>query len=358
MKLVEGVYGVVNGRHVKSYAVETSSGMKFTCIEYGCIITEILIPDSNGLKENVVLGFDTLAEYIDHSPYFGCVIGRNAGRIGGAAFEIDGVTYHLANNDGENNLHSGANGFHNVIWDSAVVVKDTEVSITFSYMSPDGEAGFPGNLQVEVTYTINENNELLIQYQAQSDQNTIVNLTNHSYFNLSGNLKRTILDHELTLHSDGFLELDETLIPTGEIISVEGTPFEFRKSKQIGQGIEAGHPQITLVGGGYDHPFLLSPVQNQSQMTLFDLESGRKLEIETEEPAVVFYSGNMLTDDFNIRGTQSQKHLGLCLETQKPPNMIDDLRFPSIILEKNQQYTTQTVYSFGWDEGTGPMSHQ
>ncbi|NEX80107.1 galactose mutarotase [Bacillus thermocopriae] len=347
MKFVESVYGVVNGRSVKSFTVETSRGMEFTCIEYGCIITEILFPDSNGLKENVVLGFDTIEEYIDHSPYFGCVIGRNAGRIGGSAFEIDGVTYHLTKNEGENNLHSGPTGFHNVIWDSEVVVRDTEISIIFSYMSPDGEGGFPGNLHVEVTYMINENNELLIQYQAQSDQKTIVNLTNHSYFNLSGNLKRTILDHELMLQSNEFLELDHSLIPTGEIISVEGTPFDFRKSKQIGKGIEEGHPQISLVGGGYDHPFLLTPLQKQNQMTLIDRESGRKLEVETVEPAVVFYSGNMLTDKFKIRGKQSQNYLGLCLETQKPPNMIKNPRFPSILLEKDQLYTTQTKFKFG-----------
>jgi aldose 1-epimerase len=347
VKFVENVYGVVNGQSVKSFTVETPRGMEFTCIEYGCIITEILLPDSNGLKENVVLGFDTIEEYIDHSPYFGCVIGRHAGRIGGSAFELDGVTYHLMKNDGENNLHSGPTGFHNVIWDSAVVVRDTEISIIFSYMSPDGEGGFPGNLQVEVTYTINENNELLIQYQAQSDQKTIVNMTNHSYFNLSGNLKRTIIDHELMLQSNAFLELDSSFIPTGEIILVEGTPFDFRKSKQIGKGIEAGHPQMTLVGGGYDHPFLLTPLQNQNQMTLIDRESGRKLEIETVEPAVVFYSGNMLTDHFKIRGKQSQKYLGLCLETQKPPNMIKNPKFPSILLEKDQLYTTQTKYKFG-----------
>jgi aldose 1-epimerase len=218
------------------------------------------------------------------------------------------------------------------------LVSDSEVKIIFSYRSPDREEGFPGNLDVSVIYAFNDQNELLITYKAVSDQKTVVNLTNHSYFNLSGNLKRTALDHELTLPSDGFLELDHALLPTGKIIPVEGTVFDFRKSRRVGEGIESGNPQTVMVGGGYDHPFLLN--QNE-QISLFDRESGRKLEIETDAPAVVFYSGNALPDDFSIRGVQSQKHLGLCLETQKPPGMID-----ALFVEKNQVYVSKTKYRF------------
>jgi aldose 1-epimerase len=342
MKLTETVFGTLHGRKVKSYTITNANGMELTCIDYGCIITEINVPDSQGNLENVVLGFDTLQEYIDHSPYFGCVIGRNAGRMKNASFEIDGECYNLSKNDGENNLHGGPNGFHNVIWDSTVENKENEVNIIFSYTSPDMEEGFPGNLHVTVIYTFNEDNELLITYKAVSDKKTIVNLTNHSYFNLSGNLKRTILEHELKLKSDAFLELDASLLPTGKVIPVDGTVFDFREGQKIARGIESDHPQTEIVGGGFDHPFLLS-AQNHKQISLYDRESGRKLEMETEEPTVVFYTGNMLGNDFSIRGKQTEKHLGLCLETQKPPG---DHNFPSLIVEKDQVYTSMTKYIF------------
>lgn len=338
MEFTETIFGTLNGKKVKAYTLKSAGGAELTCIEYGCTITKINVPDQNGNMENIVLGFDTLEEYIDHSPYFGCVVGRSAGRIKNAAFEIEGVTYNFAKNDGENNLHGGPGGFHQVIWDSAVEKTENEVKITFSYMSPDGEEGFPGNLDVNITYSFNDQNELLITYKAESDQKTIVNLTNHSYFNLSGNLKRTVLDHVLTMPSDRFLELDDALLPTGREIPVDGTVFDFRKGRSVSEGIESGDPQTIIVGGGFDHPFLLNP---NGKIDLVDHVSGRKLEIETEEPAVVFYSGNMLPDDFSIRGVRSQKHLGLCLETQKPPGMMD-----ALFLEKGQVYLSKTKYRF------------
>ncbi|WP_040203722.1 aldose epimerase family protein [Neobacillus jeddahensis] len=340
MKLVESCFGTFNGKQVTSYSVENANGMSFTCIDYGCIITEINVPDREGAVENVVLGFDTVQEYLDHSPYFGCVIGRTAGRIGQASFEIDGVPYHLAKNDGEHNLHGGPNGFHNVVWESVVENKEHETKIIFSYTSPDREEGFPGKLAVTVTYTFNEENELTVSYQAVSDQKTIVNLTNHSYFNLSGHLKRTILDHELTVNSDGFLELDTTLIPTGKVLSVEGTVFDFREGKKIRLGIESDHPQTQIVGGGFDHPLLFNDSQPKKMMVV-EQESGRKLEIDTDQPAVVFYTGNMLGNDFSIRGRQAEKHLGFCLETQQLPNRISEL-----LVEKNEVYKTTTTYRF------------
>lgn len=342
MKLTETIFGKLGEKKVKSYTVTNANGMEFTCIDYGCVITRINVPDRNGNIENVVLGFDTLQEYFDHSSYFGCVIGRNAGRMRNASFEIDGERYSLAKNDGENNLHGGPNGFHNVIWDSSFETKENEVNIIFSYTSHDMEEGFPGNLHVTVIYTFNEKNELLITYKAVSDKKTIVNLTNHSYFNLSGNLKRTILDHELTLKSDAYLELDASLLPTGKVIPVDETVFDFRGGQKAARGIESEHPQTVIVGGGFDHPFLLS-AQNQRQISLYDRESGRKLEIETDEPAVVFYTGNMLGNDFSIKGKQADKHLGLCLETQKPPSHPN---FPSLVVDKNEIYTSKTKYIF------------
>lgn len=345
MKVTEELFGVLHGKTIKSYTIKNDTGMELTCIDYGCIITKIQVPDKDGNLENIVLGFDSVDEYVNYSPYFGCTIGRNAGRIKNAAFQLDGVTYSLPKNDGENNLHSGPNGFHNVIWQSKVQQNDHEVNIIFTYTSPDGEEGFPGTLQTTVSYTINNDNQLVISYMAMSDKKTIVNLTNHSYFNLSGDLKRSIVDHKLTMNSDYFLELDDSFIPTGRKVPVDGTVFDFRKGRQIIEGTHSEDQQTKIVGGGYDHPFLLN-VSHQNEIVLEDETSGRKVIIETDEPAVILYTGNSLTTDFTIRGRQSEKHLGLCLETQKAPNMIDHPDFPTIVLEANQPYISKTTYSF------------
>jgi aldose 1-epimerase len=299
-----------------------------------------MVPNRNGIKENVVLGFDTLEEYLNDSSYIGATIGRISGRIKNAEFVLDGKTFTLEKNENGNNLHGGQKGFHNVVWNSTIEQKTDEVNITFSYTSADGEEGFPGNLKVNVTYTINNKNQIIISYWAISDKKTIVNLTNHSYFNLSGDLKRTILTHELTLKSDRFLELDSAFLPTGNILPVKDTVFDFRNSRLISDGINSRHPQIELVGRGYDHPFLLN-VNNQLEILLRDKESGRELEIETDQPCIIFYTGNSLTNDFEIRGVQSQKHLGLCLETQAPPNMISAAE-----LEAGDIYSAKTKYTF------------
>ncbi len=340
MNVTEKIFGSLNGKEIKSYTVTTNKGMEFTCIDYGCIISSIKVPDREGNIEEIVLGYDTIDEYVHHSPYFGCVIGRNAGRIENASFELDGKTYSLSKNHGEHNLHGGPNGLDKARWNSDIQTTEDQVEIIFSYTSPHGEAGFPGNLHVIVTYTINQNNELLISYEAKSDQKTVVNLTNHTYFNLSGNLKRNILDHELTLNSDRYLELNSTLIPTGKELLTEGTVFDFREGSSIKRGVESTDVQVELVGGGYDHPFLLS-TNNEKDIALFDQKSGRKLVMETDEPAVVLYTGNSLGNNLMIRGRRSENYLGLCLETQKVPNMIS-----SFIIEANELYRTKTKYSF------------
>jgi aldose 1-epimerase len=345
MNVYESIFGSINEKDIKSYTVETDHGMEITCIEYGCIITSLQVADREGAIENIVLGFDTIEEYLNYSPYFGCVIGRSAGRIEGASFQLDGEIYTLAKNDGENNLHGGPNGFHNIIWDSSYEIRENVVHITFTHTSPDGTDGFPGNLKTTIMYSIYNSNELIISYHASSDKKTVVNLTNHTYFNLSGSLKRTVEDHELTLKSDFYLELDASYIPTGNVIPVENTVFDFRKGQKVSSGFQANDPQTKLVGGGFDHPFLLN-VNNLKEITLVDKESGRKVEIETEEPCVVLYTGNSLANDFMIRGKRSEKHLGLCLETQKAPNMFNRPDFPSIIIEANKPYTTKTKYSF------------
>ena len=231
------------------------------------------MPDKDGIPGNTVLGYDTLEEYQNDEAFFGAVIGRVGGRIKNAELALDGHTYNFSENDGNNHIHGGPNGFHRAHWDSFAEIGSDEVRITFSYVSTHGEEGFPGRLITEVIYTINEANELIISYRAESDKKTMVNLTNHSYFSLSGNLDRIALNHELTMDSDSFVELDNSLLPTGNIIPVENSVFDFRNGRKISEGINSQHPQIEIVGGGYNHLFLLKG-ESVSKMSLADRESG------------------------------------------------------------------------------------
>ncbi|MGX6444440.1 aldose epimerase family protein [Neobacillus sp. K501] len=345
MRVIQKKFVELAGQTVTAYTLVNDHGMEVTTIDYGCTITKILVPDRNGVIENVVLGFDTLEEYQQYSPYFGAICGRHAGRIANAEFTLDGTTYQLAKNNGGNHLHGGLQGFDKVVWNTVVVEEKDSIHLEFSYLSKDGEEGYPGNLEMKVTYTLNNENELVIDYEGVSDQATVLNVTNHSYFNLSGNLKRDILQHTLTLKSDCFLELNEELIPTGEILPVEGTEFDFRTGRKIVGGTETTNPQNVLVGNGYDHPFLLAENGNK-EIQLYDEKSGRRLIIETDQPGVVLYTGNMLGEDFSIRGVQARKHLGLCLETQGPPDSLNHPHFPSAVLEKGEKYKAVTKYRF------------
>ncbi|MBD1382882.1 aldose epimerase family protein [Metabacillus arenae] len=346
MDITKEIFGETDQQSVYAFTMKNDHGMEITCLNYGCIITKILAPDSEGRLENVVLGFDSLEEYRNHSPYFGAVVGRVAGRIKGGSFIIEGRNYVLPKNENGNHLHGGFKGFNNVIWEAKVLEKENEGSVQFTYLSPDGEEGYPGNVQISVTYTLTNTNELVISYKGKSDQKTLLNLTNHTYFNLSGNLRRKITDHSLKIKSDSILELNEQLLPTGEIKSVEGTPFNFQHARIVRDGIESDHPQILLAGNGYDHPFLLN-TNHDKEIVLWDEESGRSLTIETDEPGVVLYTGNQLDGHFKIRGVLSNPHLGLCLETQGLPDAIHHPHFPSIILDKDEQYSSVTTYQFG-----------
>lgn len=348
MRVFQEKFAELKGETVTVYTLVNDHGMEVATINYGCIITKVLVPDQNGIVENVVLGFDTLEEYQQHSPYFGAVCGRHAGRIANAEITLDGNTYNLEKNNNDNHLHGGLQGFDKVLWDAEIIeVEDSmdSISLEFSYVSKDGEEGYPGNLEMKVTYTLTNDNKLEISYHGQSDQKTVVNVTNHSYFNLSGNLKRDILNHTLTLKSDRFLELDEELIPTGEILSVEDSPFDFRAGKKIKEGTGTNNQQNIVAGNGYDHPFLLAENNNQ-EIHLYDEESGRGLVIETNQPAMVLYTGNQLGEDFSIRGISSKKHLGLCLETQGLPDSLNHPHFPTTVLEKDELYNSVTTYKF------------
>ncbi|WP_080876083.1 aldose epimerase family protein [Oceanobacillus timonensis] len=344
MQLSKEKVGEINNQPVYSFTITNKHGAELTCINYGCMITKMIVPDRQGELENVVLGYDTLEEYINDTFYLGAIIGPVGGRIKDAYFEMDEQTYTLTKNEQENHLHGGINGFHRVIWDAEAFKKEDAAGVQFKYMSADGEEGYPGNVLIKVTYTLNNENELAITYEALSDKKTILTMTNHSYFNLSGNLKRDILDHTLKLKSDRFLELDQTLIPTGTILDVRNTPFDFTQEKNIKSGAVSNHPQNVLVGGGYDHPFLLKS-NHDEEIILKDPESGRKLTIETDEPGVIVYSGNSINKG-NIRGVPSRKHLGICLETQALPNAVHFPAFPSIRIQADKKYHSVTKYRF------------
>ncbi|SDM84236.1 aldose epimerase family protein [Bacillus sp. OK048] len=345
MKLHQEKFGELNGQDVTAYTLVNDKGMKVTCLDYGCIITKIMVPDQQGSVENVVLGFNTLEDYEKHSPYFGAVVGRVAGRIQGAQFELNDKVYQLEKNDHGNHLHGGLKGFDKVIWKAEVQEGEDHVSLVFSYLSKDGENGYPGNLHMKVIYTLNNKNEFLLVYEGVADQPTLLNVTNHTYFNLSGNGKRDIQDHVLQLKSRQFLELTEDLLPTGKILTVEDTPFDFTAGRMIQDGVVSEHPQNILAGNGYDHPFLLQ--ENElNKIVLSDQESGRVLKVETDQPCVVLYTGNQLEGDFSINGIPIRKYFGLCLETQGMPDSIHHQHFPSCIIDKGQVYKAHTKWKF------------
>lgn len=345
MEIQRNLFGHLDNKPVHSFKLINDQGVEVHFLDYGCVITKIITPDQEGKYENIVLGFDHLDQYVSDSPFFGCVVGRVAGRISGAEFELNGRTYHLAKNENGNHIHGGLRGFDKVIWEAEVIEKEDLIEVQFSYKSPDGEEGYPGNLDMRVTYTLNNENEFFIRYDGISDETTLLNMTNHSYFNLSGDIKRDVLNHSLTLKSDQFLELNEELLPTGKFIDVEETAFDFREGRKIKTGVEESHPQNQLAGGGYDHPFLLRE-NNNKEIKLEDRESGRVMIVETDEIGVVVYTSNQLEPGIDIYGVPSRKHLGICLETQGLPDAIHHSNFPSWVLEKNNPFSSVTKYKF------------
>lgn len=346
MHIKQKNFGEHNNQAVHSFTITNNHGAELSCINYGCIITKMIVPDKQGNLENVVLGYDTLEEYLSDTLYLGAIVGRVAGRIKGAQFELDGQSYTLEKNEQNNHIHGGINGFNRVIWDAEVFKKENEAGVHFKYHSPDGEEGYPGNVTIRVTYTLTNENELVISYEAIADEKTPLALTNHSYFNLSGNCKRDVLHHTLKLKSDKFLELDQEFIPTGTMLDVKNTPFDFTQDRTIKSGTVSNHPQNVLVGEGYDHPFILNN-NHDEEIILRDPESGRTLIVETDEVGVVVYSGNSIGDTGYIRDIPSRKYLGICLETQGLPNAIHHPTFPSIIIDQEQPYSSITKYRFG-----------
>lgn len=332
------------GIYVYLYTIENSKGMKAEVLNYGGIIVSLYVPDKDGKFTDVVLGCDDLENYYK-CPFFGAIIGRHANRIEKAVFELNGREYRLAKNDGNNHLHGGIKGFDKVVWD---VQEHTGNSIRMHYLSHDGEEGYPGNLDVTVTYTITEDNGLLIDYKARSDADTVVNLTNHSYFNLSGHDHGSILKHQVKINADKFTVNNEECIPTGEIISVDGTPLDFREFRPVESGIDADNIHIKC-GCGYDHNFVLNVSGKEPELAaeVYDPLSGRRMKVYTTKPGVQFYSGNHLKGDVVGKGgVRYQKRSGLCLETQYFPNAMKHKHFPSPVLKAGELYHHITIYKF------------
>lgn len=346
-RVVQQPFGAAGGKAVEVVTLTNGRGMEVRVMTYGAIIVSLKAPDQNGTPGDVVLGYDSLAGYLRDSPYFGAVVGRYGNRIAKGRFALDGTEYKLAVNNGPNHLHGGLRGFDKVVWAAEPFDDSSGVGVHLTYTSPDGEEGYPGTLRAEVTYTLTARNELLIDYQAATDKATPVNLTQHSYFNLAGG--GDILAHLLTIHADSFTPVDSTLIPTGRLAPVGGTPFDFRQPTAIGARIAVAEQQLEF-GGGYDHNFVLTRPDTGMALaaTVTDPVSGRTLEIRTTEPGIQFYSGNFLDGSLTGKGGTVYRHrTGFCLETQHFPDSPNHPQFPSTILEPGRTYRSHTSWTFG-----------
>jgi aldose 1-epimerase len=341
-------YGITQeGQEVDRYTLSNAAGMQVEIITYGGIITSMKVPNAAGGLNDVVLGYDSLSDYEKGSPYFGALIGRYGNRIADGSFTLDDQTYTLVQNDGKNHLHGGTKGFDKVVWSADSKIEDNKAVLQLHYLSQDMEEGYPGNLHTEVVYTLTNDNMLEVAYKATTDKKTVVNLTQHAYFNLSG--AKDILDHELRLQAPRYLPIDETLIPTGEIASVEGTPFDFTSFKTIGRDIETESLQLER-GLGYDHCWVLDNPNKELQTAalLKEASSGIQMEVRTDQPAIQFYSGNFLDGTNPMKQSDSfyNYRSGLCLETQHYPNAPNEASFPSTVLSPGEVYSTKTQFLF------------
>lgn len=335
-------YGTLpDGRKVSQYTMSNGQGICVKLIDYGATVTAIEVPDRHGIAEDVTLGFDRLEDWVKlNKPYFGATIGRCANRIAFARFSLEGKEYQLAANNGPHSLHGGEFGFDKRLWKGEVAPDEIGPAVKFTYRSPDGEENYPGNLDVEVIYTLTDNGSLILTYAAETDQTTLVNLTHHSYFNLAGQGHGTILDHELFIAADTYNPVDETLIPTGENAPVEGTPFDFRKTRKIGQ-----HAQAI---GGYDHNFVLSgDALKTPAACIFEENSGRKMELFTSEPCFQLYTGSQLDGVPGKGGVIYGPYAGFCMEPQREPDAIHHDHFHPVVLHPGELYKQVTTYRFG-----------
>ena len=343
MKIASKKFGVMpTGEEVQIFTLSNDHGVAVRIINYGGIIVAVNAPDRDGKLGDVVLGHDLLEGYLNRSRYFGALVGRYANRIARGRFHLNGVEYQLASNNGPNHLHGGQRGFDKVVWHATA----NDDALQLTYLSRDGEEGYPGNVNVMVNYCLTDANELRIEYFASTDQDTIINLTNHSYFNLA--TTGTVLDHEVTIHADAFTPIDETLIPTGELRTVAGTPMDFNSPTTIGARIKVDDQQLRNAGG-YDHNFVLhtSDEKLRTVAEVYEPETGRVLTVSTTQPGLQFYSGNFLNGSIvGKNGRAYIKHSGFCLETQHFPDSPNHPNFPSTVLRPGEQYHHVTVFKF------------
>ncbi len=343
IKIARKSFGVTaGGEQVDLFTLTNDRGMEVKMINFGGIITALRVPDRNGKIDDVVLGHDALEGYENRSRYFGALVGRYANRIARGKFVLNGVTYSLATNNGQNHLHGGLKGFDKVVWHAT----ETSDGVQLTYQSKDGEEGYPGTLHAIVNYSLTAANELRIEYLATTDEDTIINLTNHSYFNLAGG--GTILDHEVTINADAFTPVDQGLIPTGEIRNVKDTPLDFTSATPIGARIRDDYEQLRLAGG-YDHNFVLrnGPQPFRLAAKLHEPKSGRVMEVSTTQPGMQFYSGNFLNGSIVGKGgTPYEKHCACCFETQHFPDSPNQPSFPTTVLKPGEQFKHTTVFKF------------
>jgi aldose 1-epimerase len=345
MTLISEPFGTFHEKDVGLYTIEFSNHLKASITNFGGIITSLFLPDKYGKMENVVLGYNELNSYIYDTSYLGAISGRFCNRIEAAKFSIDGHKYKLAANTGSNHLHGGVNGFNKKVWDIVNINESSKkVEISLKYVSVDGEEGYPGTLKTIVTYIFTPDS-WQIEYKATTDKATIINLTQHAYFNLSGDLDTDILDHEIQLNAKLFLPINRASIPTGELQPVEGTPFDFTSRRIIGTGIDLEDQQLKF-GSGYDHCWVLDGLDNKSAGSLSHPNSGRLVEVFTSEPGIQFYSGNFL----KLLGKDGKSNMkprsGLCLETQHFPNSPNQRQFPDVVLRPNEEFNSTTTYKF------------
>lgn len=339
---------LASGENVELFTLRNTLGMEVDIMNYGGTIVRWTAPDKDGNYDDITLGMDSLKGYLNGVPYFGALVGRYGNRIANAKFTLNGTSYDLAVNNGVNSLHGGIKGFDKVLW-TADVINETEGKLVLSYLSKDGEEGYPGNLKVKVTYELKDDNSLSIDYEATTDQKTVVNLTNHAYFNLGG-LGSRVLDHEVMIAADTYLPVDKGLIPTGEMMSVENSPMDFTDFHGIGERLDdTTYTQIAL-GGGYDHCWVFTDQSDvlRKVAEVREASSGRSMEVFTTEPAVQFYTGNFLDGSIiGKKGISYGKRSGFCLETQHFPDSPNQSQFPSTVLDPSDTYKSTTVFKFG-----------
>jgi aldose 1-epimerase len=350
-QIEQRAFGDADGKPVGLYTLKNKAGMEVTITTYGGAVTSIRVPDRNKTFGNVALGFDTVGQYQTTTSYFGALIGRYGNRVGKGKFQLDGQVYQIPVNDGANALHGGTIGFNKRLWDAKDVSTVEAAALELHYLSPDGEMGFPGNLGVTVRYTVEAKNGLKIEYSATTDKPTVLNLTNHTYFNLAGAGSGSVLKHRLTIRAEHFTPIDSGLIPTGVMQSVEGTPFDFRHGNVIGSRINESNEQLKL-GKGYDHNFVLDAPGNPKEwaVRVEEPNTGRVMEVYTDQPGVQFYTGNFLDGSMQGVGGAFKYREALCLETQHFPDSPNHLNFPSAVLRPGETFHSVTIYRFKTEE--------